>query len=123
MRFLAAFLLLAAAALGAQDAPKQDAPKQGRGGPPRNLKVLKPEEVRTAMGGMRAALGQNCDFCHVQDRASDENPKKDIARNMMEMVNHINGQFPDGKTHVTCYTCHRGKNVPDTAPPPAAPAQ
>lgn len=123
MRFLATALLLAAAALSAQDAPKQDAPKQGRGGPPKNLKVLKPEEVRPAMGAMRASLGQNCDFCHVQDRASDDNPKKLIARNMMEMVNHINGQFPDGKTHVTCYTCHRGKNVPDTAPPPATPGQ
>jgi photosynthetic reaction center cytochrome c subunit len=126
MRFLATALLLAAAALGAQDAPKQDAPKQGggRGGPPRNLQVLKPEEVRPAMGAMRGALGQNCDFCHVQDRAADDNPKKVVARHMMEMVNHINGQFPDGKVHVTCYTCHRGKNVPDMAPPPpAAPGQ
>jgi hypothetical protein len=123
MRFLATALLLAAAALSAQDAPKQDAPKQG-GREPRNLKVLKPEDVRASMGGMRTALGQNCDFCHMQDRASDENPKKVIARNMMEMVNHINGQFPDGKVHVTCYTCHRGKNVPEMAPPPpAAPGQ
>jgi hypothetical protein len=126
MRYLATALLLAALALSAQDAPKQDAPKQGggRGGPPRNLKVLKPEDVRASMGGMRASLGQSCDFCHVQDRASDENPKKLIARHMMEMTAHINSQFPDGKVHVTCYTCHRGKNIPEiAAAPPAAPGQ
>ena|SRR5215475_9142929 len=119
MRFLATALLLAAAALSAQDAPNQG----GRGGPPKNLKVLKPEDVRASMGGMRTALGQSCDFCHVQDRSSDENPKKLIARHMMEMTNTINSQFPDGKLHVTCYTCHRGKNVPEMVPPPAAPGQ
>jgi len=122
MRFLATALLLAAAALSAQDAPKQEAPKQGggRGGPPKNLKVLKPEDVRAVMGAMRGALGQMCNYCHIQgDNASDENPKKLIARHMMEMVNHINEQFPDGKVHVSCYTCHRGKTTPDMAPPPA----
>ena len=63
------------------------------------------------MGAMQAALGQRCNFCHVQgDNASDENPKKLVARMMMEMVNDINAKFPDGKAHVTCYTCHRGKN-------------
>jgi hypothetical protein len=56
------------------------------------------------------------------DNASDENPKKLVARMMMEMVNDINAKFPDGKAHVTCYTCHRGKNMPDMVPPPAAPA-
>jgi photosynthetic reaction center cytochrome c subunit len=119
MRYLATALLLAALALSAQDAPKK-----GGGGPPKNLKVLKPEEVRASMGAMRTSLGQNCDFCHVQDRSSDENPKKLTARHMMEMTAHINSQFPDGKVHVTCFTCHRGKNIPDmVAAPPAAPGQ
>lgn len=119
MRFLAT-ILLAAATLSAQDAPKQGG--GGRGGPPKNLKVLKPEDVRPVMGAMRAALGQQCNFCHVQgDFASDDNPKKVVARHMMEMVNHINEGFGDGKAHVSCYTCHRGKNIPDLTPPPAAP--
>jgi hypothetical protein len=123
MRYLATALLLGALALCAQDAPKE-APKQGgRGGPPKNLKVLKPEDVRPSMGGMRASLGVTCDFCHVQDRASDDNPKKLIARHMMEMTNQINAGFQDSKVHVTCYTCHRGKNMPETAPPPATPGQ
>jgi photosynthetic reaction center cytochrome c subunit len=119
MRFLATALLLTAVALSAQDAPK----KGGGGAPHKNLKVLKDDEVRPVMGAMQGALGQRCDFCHVKgDFASDDNAKKVTARGMMEMVNHINGQFPDGKAHVSCYTCHRGKTTPDLTPPPAAPA-
>ncbi len=72
------------------------------------------------MGAMRASLGVNCDYCHVQDRSSDDNPKKLIARHMMEMVNQINANFPDGKAHVSCYTCHRGATMPLMAPAPAA---
>jgi len=123
MRFLATVLLIATA-LVAQDAPKQDAGRKGGGRGPRNLKVLKAEEERPVMGAMRGSLGVNCDYCHVQDRAADDNPKKLVARTMMEMVNNINGRFPDGKVHVTCYTCHRGKTTPDmTPPPPPAPGQ
>ena len=127
MRFLATAMLFVALALSAQDAPKQDAPKKGggnRGGPPKNLKVLKPEEVGPVMRAMGGALGQRCDFCHVQgDFASDDNPKKLVARHMMEMANHINGMLPDAKVKVTCYTCHRGKSMPESAPPPATPGQ
>jgi len=104
----------------------QDAPKQGGGGgqPHKNLKVLKDDQVRPLMGSMKGALGQNCDFCHIKgDFASDENPKKAVARMMIEMANDINAKFPDGKMHVSCYTCHRGKTTPDTAPEAAPPAQ
>jgi hypothetical protein len=41
---------------------------------------------------------------------------------MIEMVEKINANFPDGKMHVTCYTCHRGEAEPKTAPEPK-PAQ
>src|SRR5664279_971697 len=119
MRFLTIALFLAAMTAGAQDAPKQG---RGRGGPPKNLKVLKAEDERPVMGAMMGALGQRCNFCHVPgDNASDENPKKLVARKMMEMVNDINAKFPDGKVHVSCYTCHRGKTTRDMVPPPAAP--
>ncbi|HMC61364.1 MAG TPA: c-type cytochrome [Candidatus Solibacter sp.] len=98
---------------------------------PKNLKVL-PQDVniRETMGAFRTALGQQCTFCHVAgagggmpDFAADDNPKKITARQMIVMVNEINGKFPDGKVHVACYTCHRGKNIPDMAPPAAPPAQ
>jgi len=36
------------------------------------------------------------------------------------MSHEINAKFPDGKMHVTCYTCHRGATEPASAPPEAA---
>src|SRR3954447_1454992 len=122
MRFLATIFCLATVIALAQDTPPPAAPKKGGGGgPPRNLKVLKPEEVRPMMGGMRASLGVQCTFCHVMgDNASDEKPEKLIARTMMKMMNDANATLSDAvKTKVTCYTCHRGKEMPESAPPPA----
>ena len=70
------------------------------------------------MGAFRTALGVQCTYCHMQgDFASDENPKKEIARHMITMMREINGKFPDGQEHVTCYTCHRGAEEPLTKPP------
>ena len=92
--------------------------------PPKNLKILKAEELMPAMRSYTAGLGVRCDFCHVQgDRASDANPHKNEAREMIAMTRQINSHFPDGKERVTCYTCHRGEHEPRTAPPPpVAPA-
>jgi hypothetical protein len=38
------------------------------------------------------------------------------ARNMIVMVRDTNVHFPDGKQHVTCYTCNRGSTQPAIAP-------
>lgn len=74
------------------------------------------------MGAFRIALGVKCDTCHVQgDFASDEKPEKEMARKMIVMTREINAKFPDGKQHVTCFTCHRGDEHPKTQPD-AAPA-
>ncbi|MGA2114069.1 MAG: c-type cytochrome [Bryobacteraceae bacterium] len=95
------------------------APPQGGGGP-KNLKLLKPEDLRAGiMRVYTVSLGVHCDFCHVQDRASDENPHKNVARHMIEITRDINSKFSDGKEHVTCFTCHRGAQEPLTAAPPA----
>jgi hypothetical protein len=91
--------------------------------PHKNLKVL--SEADMAAGAMRQAttgLGVMCTYCHVEDatkRDSDEKPTKLVARNMFAMVKEINSKFPDGKVHVTCYTCHRGAEMPLTAAPAA----
>jgi hypothetical protein len=53
------------------------------------------------------------------DFASDANAKKEVARNMLLMAREINGKFPDGKRHVSCYTCHRGATTPVVEPPDA----
>lgn len=87
---------------------------------PKNLKVLPVEGLQPTMQAFRGALGVMCSYCHVQgDFASDDNPKKDIARMMISMAKDINAKFPDGKRHVSCYTCHRGAEEPLMAPPAA----
>jgi hypothetical protein len=103
--------------------PPQDGKKKGPPPPPKNLQVLTVDELHGGiMQKFAAALGGNCLTCHVQgDFASDENPHKVIARQMITMTKEINGKFPDGKEHVTCYTCHRGVHEPAMAPPPAEP--
>jgi hypothetical protein len=94
------------------------------------------------MPGFRAALGVECNFCHVfgrdnerghaDERQLDGNPKKLVARNMIGMLKEINAAlFPDGDVDivfaassivpeggraVTCYTCHRGNHLPPTGP-------
>jgi photosynthetic reaction center cytochrome c subunit len=119
---LAVVLLLVPVCLSAQE-------KEGKKGPPptpKNLKILtgeSGEQVIMTMRAFRTALGVQCTFCHVQgDFASDDNPKKETARMMLTMAREINAKFPDGKRHVSCYTCHRGMTEPATEPP-AAPAQ
>jgi len=103
--------------LQAQDAPKKAPPA------PKNLKLLQPSDIRPMMGAFRTALGVQCTYCHVQGAFdSDENPKKEIARHMITMMREINAKFPDGKVHVTCYTCHRGAPEPATEAPAAAAA-
>jgi hypothetical protein len=86
---------------------------------PKNLKILPADSnLIPTMHTYTVALGQPCTFCHVQgDFASDEKPQKTTARFMIQMANDINAKFPDGKVHVSCYTCHRGASMPLTAPP------
>src|SRR5215472_7196564 len=79
--------------------------KKGGGGPPKNLKVLPSTMDRAAVVGVMrnftGGLGVMCTYCHVQGQFdSDENPKKDVARSMIKMVQQINMNFPDGKQHV-----------------------
>ena len=66
MRLLATILFLATTFLLAQDPPP--AQKKGGGGMPhKNLKVL-PDgpAIGQIMRSYTIALGQNCQFCHVQ---------------------------------------------------------
>jgi hypothetical protein len=119
------FLWLCLLPLCAQEkAPeKKDTPKKQQPNPT-NLKVLKVatgSEVSQIMRTFTAGLGVQCIYCHVQGNfASDDNPKKEVARQMIRMSQVINANFPDGKMRVTCYTCHRGEAEPKTAPEPRA---
>lgn len=82
-----------------------------------------------------AGQGEGCLHCHVRptgeappgargpqvDYAKDDNPNKDIARKMIEMVMKINDTTKDVGDKavvekVTCFTCHQGKGKPAITP-------
>ena len=81
-----------------------------------NLKVLTPQNVEITMQNITFALGVRCIDCHdVNDLSLDTKPQMVKARMMLEMVRDINEKFGDGKTHVTCWTCHRASTEPEIA--------
>ena len=58
---------------------------------------------------------QGCNYCHVGENFADDSLyTKTVSRNMLQMNLDINGNWQDHvkQTGVTCYTCHRGQNVP-----------
>lgn len=71
-------------------------------------------------------LGVACSYCHVENRetgkldyVSDDNPKKNIARIMIAMLDDINdkhlsrlGGDQRYSTPVTCGSCHLGRANP-----------
>jgi photosynthetic reaction center cytochrome c subunit len=75
-------------------------------------------EFEAEMQLMTQAVGGSCGTCHTRGNfASDANPRKAIARRMIEMTRTINQQFfPDYKPdadasqlgRVSCFTCHQG---------------
>ena len=93
---------------------------RGGGGGPKNVQVLGGADLPATMQGFVQALGLldkgTCAYCHVEDRSSDEKRPKQVARRMITMMRAINGTFPDGQQHVTCYTCHRGNTTPLAEP-------
>jgi len=83
-----------------------------------NLKVLTKDNVELTMQNITFALGVGCVYCHeLNDLSLDTKPAKVKARMMLEMVRDINAKFGDGKTHVTCWTCHRASKEPQVAKP------
>ena len=92
-------LVVAGARAQAQQPPQGGAPGGRQGGaPPQNLQVLPKDTPRQQltqiMRGYMSAIGaQNCNYCHTDDmaqRASDDNPKKGIARKMIQMTMDLN---------------------------------
>jgi hypothetical protein len=92
-------------------------PPQGGRPEPKNLKILQPDQVMTAMRSFTTGLGVKCDFCHVSgDFASDEKRPKLTARRMLGMTSQINAANFNGRERVSCYTCHHGEQEPKSAP-------
>ena len=86
----------------------------------KNIQVLKgipADQVIPSMRVFAGALGQRCQFCHVDgDFVSDMKMEKATARKMITMMNDINKANFNGRQQVTCYTCHDGSNNPANTP-------
>jgi hypothetical protein len=125
-RVFLVLLALCAVAVFAQEppaAPAAGAPApgggRGRGAAPKNLKIIKPEDLRAYMGAFVAGTGLQCTGCHVQgDFASDDKHEKVVARAMLAMVNDLNAKNFNGEMKVTCFTCHRAESRPRQSPDP-----
>ena len=58
---------------------------------------------------------QGCAYCHNTDNlAADDKYTKLVAREMIKLTRDINTNWQNhvAKTGVTCWTCHRGQNIP-----------
>lgn len=90
----------------------------------KNIKVLTglpQSQLIPVMNYFAASMGRRCNFCHVNnqgqwDFASDAKGEKNTAREMIKMVLEINKTNFKGNTEVSCYTCHRGRNNPQSIP-------
>jgi len=91
----------------------------------KNIQVLRGIPVNEFMGTMgffSASLNMNCIDCHIKesagnwDRYADDTPLKNTARRMVLMENLINRADFGGTRMVTCYTCHRGYQIPEVTP-------
>lgn len=123
---LATGLVCVLVVIGAVTTNAQGGGGQAAGGaqaPPQNLQVLPKtmtrQEVTALMRTVTAALGVQCNHCHVgapSDRAKDDLPTKLLARKMFAMTMTINTELlkdvgtpaAEGTRKVTCFTCHRG---------------
>ena len=90
------------------------------------LRGLTVQQFEAEMQLMNQALGVGCGYCHTRGNfASDENPRKNASRTMIELTRTINQQFfpghrvADGASRlgkVTCFTCHQGNDRPKAPP-------
>jgi hypothetical protein len=90
----------------------------------KNIQVLKSMPagrlLRVMEMGYAKSLGVSCDHCHVTGEwDKDDKATKQIAREMMGMVNTINSQMLKNIKNlkgpnptVNCTTCHRGQVKP-----------
>lgn len=100
-------------------AAEQTVAQEGR---EKNIKLLgdlPASQLIPVMNYFAVSMGRRCNFCHVNnqgqwDYASDAKPEKNTAREMIKMVLVTNKNFFKGNLEVQCYTCHRGRNNPQS---------
>lgn len=99
----------------------------------KNLKILSrnttKEQMDSIMHHFTKSLGVKCGFCHIRneetktwDMASDAKSEKNAARKMMLMTNAINKKYFPSEGQpiptITCYSCHKGAEIPAALPLP-----
>ncbi len=122
----------------AQVAAANQAPAALSGGSPdgpkakdifKNVQVLGDLSIGQFTSQMAAitawvAPTEGCNYCHNPENLADDSKyTKVVSRRMLQMTRRINADWTPhvAATGVTCYTCHRGQNVPAlawTAPVP-----
>jgi hypothetical protein len=127
---VAVAIVVLGGAVGSAQAPAAGGQTPPPQPPTTNLQIIpkdtpRPQVIAT-MQAFTAALGVQCNYCHVQegrggrnDMASDEKAPKKAARGMMLLAREINTKLPeavgksaDATTRVGCATCHRGVPIP-----------
>ena len=126
--------------MGQTPAPAAQEQTIAQEGREKNVKLLGDLPVSQfipVMNYFAASMGRRCNFCHVNnqgqwDYASDAKPEKNTAREMIKLVFDTNNRLTTLKLDpIACYTCHRGRNSPQSipilplptpAPPPARPS-
>jgi nitrate/TMAO reductase-like tetraheme cytochrome c subunit len=98
--------------VAAQQQPAASQAKPGDQAKPETLQILKgmsrPDILQT-MRGFAAALGVECNFCHVRPFES-ETPRKSVARLMMR--DYTMGMKHKDGAAVSCNDCHKGQPNP-----------
>lgn len=88
----------------------------------RMLRGIPVDEFMETMGFFSSATGLNCQDCHVGESAgdwskyADETRRKATTRGMIAMVSALNKSTFGGRNVVSCWSCHRGSNVPEVVP-------
>jgi len=85
----------------------------------KNIRVLQglpSSQLIPVMAVLANSLGVTCAHCHTAQWESDDKPPKERARQMLRMTLDMNRDFFDGKTAVTCHSCHRGALRPAASP-------
>jgi photosynthetic reaction center cytochrome c subunit len=119
-------VLLAIGGAWAQSAPSSAPTSKAPAGPKlaegeyKNIQALKgipADQVIPSMQFIAASLGVECEYCHVAHaNEKDDKKPKITARKMISMMMAINKENFEGRSEVTCYSCHRGSAEPVATP-------
>lgn len=68
------------------------------------------------MGWFNRELGVSCAHCHSEAGFELSTPRKERAREMLQMTSFVADRYYAGDSPIGCGTCHAGEPIPLTAP-------